>query len=84
MAMLCCPFVRHTSSVQKILSPETAWPIKAKLHVEHPLEGRKKDYINATGQRTKMAAMPIYGKNYKKNLPNDLEMTLTYLMAGPT
>ena len=38
------------------------WPIKAKLHVEHPWE----EDINGPGHLTKMAAMPIYGKNHKK------------------
>ena len=39
--------------------------IKAKLHVEHPLERGTKFYINGLGHITKMAAMPIYGKNHK-------------------
>ena len=31
--------------------------------METPLEGRRKVYINGPGHMTKMAAMPIYGKN---------------------
>ena len=46
-----------------IFSSETAWPIKAKLYVEPPWEGGTKVYINGPGHLTKMAAMPIYGKN---------------------
>ena len=46
-----------------IFSPKNAWPIKAKLHVEHPWEGGKKVYINGHGHMTKMAAMPINSKN---------------------
>ena len=46
-----------------IFSSETAWPIKAKLYVEPPWEGGTKIYINGPGHMTKMAAMPIYGKN---------------------
>ena len=42
------------------ISSETAWSIKAKLHVEPPWEGRKKGYINGSGHMTKMAAMPVY------------------------
>ena len=42
---------------------ETTWPIKAKFRVESPWEGRTKVYINGPGHMTKMAAMPIYGKN---------------------
>ena len=39
----------------------SAWPIKAKFHVEPPLEGGTKVYINGLGHMTKMAVMPIYG-----------------------
>ena len=46
-----------------IFSTETAWPIKAKFYVEPPWEGGTKVYINGPGHMTKMAAMPIYGKN---------------------
>ena len=47
-----------------IFSTETAWPIKAKLYVEPPWEGGTKVYINGLGHMTKMATMPIYGKNF--------------------
>ena len=46
-----------------ILSSETALPIKAKFYVEPPWEGGTKVNINGPGHMTKMAAMPIYGKN---------------------
>ena len=49
----------------KIFSSETPGPVNAKLHVEHPQEGRTKVCINGPGHMTKMAAMPIYGKNGK-------------------
>ena len=51
----------------KIFSSETAWPIKAKFYMEPPWEGGTKVYINGPGHMTKMAAMPIYGKNLKKS-----------------
>ena len=35
---------------------------------EPPWEGGTKVYINGPGHMTKMAAMPIYGKNLKKLL----------------
>ena len=58
------PFFRRPSStISKIFSSETAWPIKAKLHVEHPKEGGAKVYINGPGHMTKMAAMAINSKN---------------------
>ena len=50
-----------------VFSSETAWPIKAKFYVEPPWEGGMKVYINGPGHITKMAAMPIYGKNLKKS-----------------
>ena len=64
------PSVRRLSSVRrppfsKIFSSETAWPIKAKFNVEPPWERGTKCYINCPGHMTKMAAMPIYGKNLK-------------------
>ena len=40
---------------------------KSKFHVKPPLEGGMKVYINGLGHTTKMAAMPIYGKNFKKS-----------------
>ena len=46
-----------------IFSSETALPIKAKFYVEPPWEGGTKVYINGPGHMTKMAAMPINGKN---------------------
>ena len=68
MTMLRRPSVvrRLSSTISKIFSPETAQPIKVKLHVEHPKEGGTKLYINGPGQMTKMTAMPIYGKNHKQ------------------
>ena len=46
-----------------IFSSETLLPIKAKFYVEPPWEGGTKVCINGPGHMTKMAAMPIYGKN---------------------
>ena len=48
-----------------VFSTETARPIKAKFYVEPPWVGGTKVYINGPGHFTKMAAMPIYGKNLK-------------------
>ena len=49
-----------------VFSSETARPIKAKFYVEPPWEGGTKVYINGPGHMTKMAAMPLYGKNPSK------------------
>ena len=56
----CPPF-------SNVFSSETAWPIKAKFYVEPTWEGGTKVYINGPGHMTKMAAMPIYGKNLRKS-----------------
>ena len=66
------PWTRRPSSVRpstfsNIFSSETTWPIKAKFYVEPPWEGGTKVCINGPGHMTKMAAMPIYGKNLKKS-----------------
>ena len=46
-----------------VFSSETTWPIKAKFYVEPPWERGTKVCINGPGLMTKMAVMPIYGKN---------------------
>ena len=38
------------------------------------MEGGTKVYINGPGHMTKMAAMPIYGKNLKKSSPPESEV----------
>ena len=45
---------------------QTSWPIKAKFYVKHLKEVGTNVYINNPGHMTKMAAMPIYGKNPSK------------------
>ena len=61
--------VRPSFTFSNIFSSETAWPIKAKFYVELLWEGGTKVCINGPGHMTKMAAMPIYGKNLKKSSP---------------
>ena len=55
--------VCRLSTFSNVFSSETAWPIKAKFYVEPHWEGGTKVCINGPGHMTKMAAMPIYGKN---------------------
>ena len=45
---------------------QTAWLIETKFHVAPPGDGRMIDCANGPGYMTNMAAMPIYGKNFKK------------------
>ena len=61
------PSVRRPFTFSNIISSETAWPIKAKFYEEPPWEGGTKVCINGPGHMTKMAAIPIYGKNLKKS-----------------
>ena len=46
------------------ISSETTGPIEAKFHMEPPLDGGTKVCSNGPGHRTKIAAMPIYGKKF--------------------
>ena len=62
------------STILNVFSSETAWPIKAKFYVEPSWEGGMKVYINGPGHMTKMAAMPIYGKNLKKSSSPESEV----------
>ena len=50
-----------------IFSSETAGPVKVKFHIEPPWDGGKKVCSTGLGHMTKLAAMPIYGKNLKKS-----------------
>ena len=52
-----------------VFSSETTGPIEAKFHVEPPWGGGTKICWNGLGQTTKMAAKPIYGKNFKTSSP---------------
>ena len=67
MAMIRRPSssVRRRPPFSKIFS-ETACPIKAKFYMKHLSEGGTNVFINNPGHMTKMAVMPIYGKNPSK------------------
>ena len=58
---VCC-----VSTFSNIFFSETSGPIEAKFHME-PWDGGTKVCSNGRGHMTKMAAMPIYGKNLKKS-----------------
>ena len=46
---------------------ENTRPVEAKFHVEPPWDGGTKAYSNGPSPITSIAAMPMYGKNLKKN-----------------
>ena len=48
-------------------SLETAWWIEAKFYVEPPWDGGTKIWSNGLYHMTKLATMPIYGKNLNKS-----------------
>ena len=60
-----CLSVRRRHSLN-IFSSETRGPIEAKFHMEPPRDGGMKVCSNCSSHMTKMAAMPIYGKNFWK------------------
>ena len=55
------------SAFSNIFSFETTGPIEAKFYVEPSWDGGTKVCSNGPGHMTKMATMPIYGKNLKKS-----------------
>ena len=61
-----CRRRRRHSQCSKIFFSGTALPIKAKFYVEPPWVGGN-DILRHLGHMTKMAAMPIYGKNLQKS-----------------
>ena len=64
VCMYVCMCVVH---IFKHLLPETTGPIDAKFHMEPPWDGGTNVCSNGPGHMTKMATMPIYGKNIKKS-----------------
>ena len=60
--MYVCVFSTFSNICSK-----TTGPIEAKFHVAPPWDGGTKDCSNGPGHLTRMAAMPIYGKNLKKS-----------------
>ena len=51
------------STHQNIVSSEITRPFELKFHMKTPYDRLAKIYANCTGHMTKMATMPIYGKN---------------------
>ena len=55
--------VHPSSTFSKHFSSESTGPISFKFHMQPPGKEKKKVYISGLGHMTKMAALPIYGKN---------------------
>ena len=53
--------------LSNIFSSETTGPIEAKFHLALPWDGETKVCSTGPSHMTKVAAMPIYGKNFKKS-----------------
>ena len=63
--------------VVNIFSSETTGLVEAKFHVEPPWDGGTENSSNGSGYMTKVAAMPIYGKNFKKIFFSGTERLMT-------
>ena len=64
---VCVCMIVCVSTFSNMFFSETTEPIKAKFHMEPPLDSGTKFYSNGSGHLTKVAAMPIYSKNLKKS-----------------
>ena len=51
------------STHQNIVFSETTWPFELKFYMKTPYDRVAKIHTNCTDHMTKMATMPIYGKN---------------------
>ena len=61
-----CGILMMIDTPISIFFSKTAWPIKAKFHMESQWDGGTKACSRGLGHMTKMATMPIYGKNTSK------------------
>ena len=61
-----CMYVCSMSTFSNVFSSETTGLIKVKFHMSLPWDGGTKDCSVGPDNMTKMATMPIYGKNLKK------------------
>ena len=65
--------VRHCPHLINIFSSETTGPNKVKFYMELLWDGGTKVCSNGPGHMSKMAAMSIYGKNFKNLLLQNLK-----------
>ena len=81
-----CPSVRPSSStISNIYFSKTTGPIIAKFYVEPLWVGGTKVCSRHLGHMSKMAAKPIYGKNFKNLLRNQwIDFNETWYVASRT
>ena len=72
LIVLACSVVRP-STISNGFPSESTGPIATKFHIQPPGPLGKKSYSNGLGHMTNMAAMPIYGKNLKNLLQNQID-----------
>ena len=60
------------STFLKDFSSESTGPISIKFHMQPLGKAGKKIYIFCPGHITKMATLPIYGKNHSNSSPEPL------------
>ena len=78
VCMYVCMYVYVCmSTFSNIFFSETTGPIKVKFDMEPPWDGGTKVCSTGPGHMTKMAAMPIYGKNVKKSFSPEPKKPMT-------
>ena len=75
MRVCPCPeaIYKYMTIISNIFFSETVWPIKAKLYMETSWKEGTYIYKRGLGHVTRMAAMSIYGQNFKKKNLHFLE-----------
>ena len=75
MSSVCVCMYVCMSTFSNIFSSDTTGPIDAKCHVKPPWDGGTKVSSNGPGHLTKMAAMPMSGKNLllRDQIADDIE-----------
>ena len=83
---LCSGVLRPSVCPQFQTTPKSLnWPIKAKFCVEPPWVGGTKVCLQHLGHMTKMATMPIYGKNPSKIFSGtDFQESLVCSIGDPS
>ena len=68
------------STFSNVFSSKLTRQIEAKLHMEPPWDWRTIIYLNGPSHMTKVAAMPIYGKNLKNIFSSGTKRPMTWTL----